>query len=174
MLPQYRSGISRKNAPRRYLGYLKMALDAFKGVGPIDVGITSAHIAEAYYLLHKNRKFEDAKLESEKILSSIGLNDFRLAQAYLLVADCAARIRNAQWEKEALASGFKIASRLENLDFASYYIQRQSDLEHGRNTLLAEMEPGRLKRPPMFGWYRDLVSYTAIPPSSSDMEERKK
>jgi tetratricopeptide (TPR) repeat protein len=152
--------------PRKYLGYLKRALAVFKELGPFDVGITWAHIAEAYHLLGNQRKFESAKSQSKKILLSSNLNGHQQAEAFLLMADCAAVVRDTAWEKEALALGLDAAVKADNLEFASYYIQRSTDLEQGRNTLIAEKEPGKLKRPPMFPWYKDPSYFTAITPIS--------
>jgi hypothetical protein len=148
------------------LGYLKKTLAVFKELGPFDVGITWAHIAEAYHLLGNQSKFENAKRQSKRILSSASLNSHQLAEAFLLVADCAARVRDTAWEKETLVLGLDAAMKDDNLEFASYYIQRSTDLEQGRNTLIAEQELGKLKRPPTFAWYKEPTHFTAITPRS--------
>jgi tetratricopeptide (TPR) repeat protein len=157
--------------PRKYLGYLKKALAVFKEFGPFDVGITWAHIAEAYHLLGNQRKFESAKSQSKKILSSTNLNTHQQAEAFLLMADCAAVVRDTAWEKEALSLGLDATVKADNLEFASYYIQRSTDLEQGRNTLIAEQEPGKLKRPPMFPWHKEPSHFTAITPRSHKIND---
>ncbi|MDH5482196.1 MAG: hypothetical protein OEY22_04875 [Candidatus Bathyarchaeota archaeon] len=80
------------------------------------------------------------------------------------MADCVAVVRDTAWEKEALALGLDAAVKADKLEFASYYIQRSTDLEQGRNTLIAEQEPGKLKRPPMFPWHKEPSHFTAITP----------
>lgn len=141
--------------PKKYLGCLMKALHTFESVGDFDVGITWAHIAEAYHLLGDQRKREAAKVKSKEILLRPSLSKYRQSQAFLLVADCAAFTNDGPWEKEALKLGFDASVAADNLDLAAYYIQRQSDLEHGRNTLLAEREPGKLKRPLRFNGLRN-------------------
>jgi hypothetical protein len=118
-------------------------------------------------MLGNKRKFEEAKNLSKKILSSETLSNHQLSEAFLLMADCAAVSRDTGWEKEALASGLDAAVKADNLELASYYIQRSTDLEHGRDTLIAEQEPGKLKRPPLFQWHREPTHFTAISPKSN-------
>jgi len=157
--------------PRKYLGYLKKALAVFKELGSFDMGITWAHIAEAYHLLGNQRKFESAKNKSKRTLSSKRLNNHQQAEAFLLMADCAAVVRDTAWEKEALALGLDASVKADNLEFASYYIQRSTDLERGRNTLIAEQESGKLKRLPMFPWRKEPSHFTAITPTAHKTDD---
>jgi tetratricopeptide (TPR) repeat protein len=153
--------------PRKYLGWLKKALATFEEAGSqFDTGITWAYIAEAYYMLGKLQKFKSAKNTSERILSGSNLIDLQLSQAYLFVADCAMRIRDRVWEKEAVILGLHAASKLDDLYAATYLSQRLGDLDAGKWTFEAEQEDGKLKRPPIFRWHRDSVSFTAITASA--------
>ena len=159
--------------PRKYLVSLMKALHNFERVGDFDVGITWAHIAEAYYLLGYQQKHEAAKVKSKETLLRPSLSKYRQSQAFLLVADCAALTDDRPWEKQALKLGFDASVAADNLDLAAYYIQRQSDFEHGRNTLLAELEPGKIKRPPVFQWLREPSNYFAISPRSRSVNEKE-
>lgn len=172
-LCKHNMGIAYRNMkkPRKYLIYLKEALEVFRELGPFDMGITWAHIAEAYHLLGNQRKFESAKSQSKKILSSMSLNSHQQAEAFLLMADCAAMVRDTAWEKKALTSGLDAAVKADDLEFASYYIQRSTDLEQGRNTLIAEQEPGKLKRPPMFPWRKEPSCFMAVTPRSRETND---
>lgn len=152
------------NKPRKYLGYLKKALAVFEKVGPFDIGVTWANIAEAYHLSHDLGKCEEAKNTAMKTLAEGSLSDSQQANAYLQVADCAAIIRDTDWENQALKLALDACIRIDNLDAATYFIQRLSDLEHGRNTLIAEREPGKLRRPPTFPWLKEANRYVAILP----------
>jgi hypothetical protein len=155
------------NKPRKYLGWLQKAILIFQEAGSeFDTGVTWAYIAEAYYLLGKRQKYEKAKIQSKTILSTANLSDFLLTEAYLYIADCAQRIRNLTWEREAVVSGFYAASKLDDLYAATYLSQRLGDLDAGKSTLEAEQEPGKLKRPPIFRWHRDAIHFTAITPKS--------
>jgi len=153
--------------PRKYLGYLKKALRVFEELGPFDVGITYANIAEAYHLMGNYQEFEKAKKNSMKILASTSLSDKQRASAFLQVADCATIIRDFAWENEALKLGLTASDKAENPYAVSYFIQRLTDLEQGKNTLLAEREPGKLKRPSVFPWIKDAASYFAPPPETN-------
>jgi hypothetical protein len=160
---------------KRYLGWLKKALAIFRELeSPFDMGITLAYIAEAYYELGKQQKYENARRMSKDILSSANLTDSQLAEAYLCVADCAMRIRNRIWEREAVVSGFAAASKLDDLYMASYFSQRIGDLDAGKWTSEAEQEPGKLKPPSIFKWYRDTTAYTALTPKSNDSKNCEK
>jgi tetratricopeptide (TPR) repeat protein len=152
-----------KKKPRKYLSWLEKALAVFQEAGSqFDTGITCAYIAEAYYILGKRQKCADAKRMSESVLSGPNLTNFQLSQAYLCVADCALRIKDRVWERQAVVSGFLAASKLDDLYTATYLSQRLGDLEAGKWTFEAEQEPGKLKRPPVFRWYRDSISFTAM------------
>ena len=152
---------------RRYLGYLQKALKVFESIqSSFDEGITWAYIAEAYFLLGNKQKFEDAVQKSKNSISSGNLIDLKLAEAYLCVADCAMRIMDRAWEKEAVISGFRAASKLEDTYFSDYLWQRLTDLEAGRITFIEEQKPGKLKRPPVFRWHKDPLGYSAISPKS--------
>lgn len=140
--------------PRKYLIWLQKALTTFENLkSSFNTGITWAFIADAYYLLKKSHKYGEAIQRSRSILSRSNLEDAKLAEAYLPVADCAMRTENRRWEREAVVLGFKAASKLEDLEYAVYYSQRLTDLDAGKRTLYAEMEPGKLKRPPIFRWH---------------------
>jgi hypothetical protein len=158
--------------PSKYLCWLQKALAVFQGAeSKFDIGTTWAYIAEAYYLLDKQKEYEEAKNQSKAILSTSNLSDFLQTQAYLYVADCAQRIGNHSWEREAVVSGFLSASKLDELSMATYLSQRLGDLDAGKSTFEAEQEPGKLKRPPIFRWHRDAVQFTAIVPKSSNSEQ---
>jgi tetratricopeptide (TPR) repeat protein len=155
----------KKKKPRKYLIWLLKALEAFEEVeSPFDVGITWAHLAEAYHRLKRKQDFEDARSQSKRILSSSGLSNYKLTQAHLLVADCAERLKHTDWEKEAVKIGLISASKLEDLEYFPYFDQRRHFLDLGIDTVLGEMRPGSIKRPPMFGWHKDSTRYVAIPP----------
>jgi hypothetical protein len=94
------------------------------------------------------------------------LSDYKLAQAYVLVADCAARFKNTDWEKEAVNVGLEAASKSEDLEYFPYLDQRRHFLKLGIDTLLGEMRPSSIKRPAMFRWYKDSTRYVAVPPQS--------
>jgi tetratricopeptide (TPR) repeat protein len=140
--------------PRKYLIGLKKALNTFENFkSSFDTGITWAFVAEAYHLLKYRVKYNEAIQQSKSILSQSNLEDTKLAKAYLPVADCAMRTGNHAWEREAVVSGLKASSKLEDLEYFLYYNQRLTDLDAGKPTPYAEMEPGKLRRPPVFRWY---------------------
>lgn len=158
--------------PRKYLSWLEKALAVFQEIGSqFDTGITWAYIAEAYYIKSNRQKYENAKSKSKSILSTSNLTDLQLAEAYLCVADCAMRIRDRVWEREAVVSGFLAASELDDLYTATYFSQRLGDLDAGKRTFEAEQEVGKLKRPPIFRWYRDSIQFTAITPKSNELKQ---
>jgi len=163
-----------KKKPRKYLGWLERALAIFQEAGSqFDTGITWAYIAEAYYILGKRQKCENAKSMSESILSGSNLTNFQLSEAYLCVADCAMRIRDRVWERAVVVSGFLAASKLDDLYTATYLSQRLGDLDAGKWTFEAEQEPGKLKRPPVFKWYRDSTGFTAVTHKSQGPENAR-
>jgi tetratricopeptide (TPR) repeat protein len=156
--------------PRKYLGWLEKALAVFQEIGSqFDIGITWAYIAEAYYMKSNWQKYENAKSMSKSLLSTLNLTDLQLAQAYLCVADCAMRIGDRAWEREATVSGFLAASELDDLYAATYFSQRLGDLDAGKRTFEAEQEVGKLKPPPIFRWYRDSIQFAAITPKSNEL-----
>jgi len=161
--------------PRKYLIWLNKALATFEDLkSPFNTGITWAFIAEAYHLLKKPQKYNEAIQRSKSILSQSNLEDAKLAQAYLDVADCAMRTGNRAWEREAVMSGFKAASKLEDIEYALYYNQRLTDLNAGKSTLSAEMEPGKLRRPPIFRWHREgSEMFLPLSPKSSKHKKDK-
>lgn len=155
--------------PRKYLGWLEKALAVFREIGSqFDAGITWAYIAEAYYMKGSIQKYENAKSKSKSILSNSNLTHLQLAQAHLCVADCAMRIGDRAWEREAVVSGFLAASELDDLYTATYFSQRLGDLDAGKRTFEAEQEVGKLKPPPIFRWHRDSIQFTAITPKNSE------
>lgn len=155
--------------PRKYLGWLEKALPVFQEIeSQFDAGITWAYIAEACYIKGNRQKYDNAKIVSKSILSASNLTDLQLAEAYLCVADCAMRIGDRAWEREAVVSGFLAASELEDLYTATYFSQRLGDLDAGKRTFEAEQETGKLKRPSIFfRWYRDSIQFIPITPKSN-------
>lgn len=142
--------------PRKFLIWLRKALATFEKLNnPFHETITWVFIAEAYYLLNNPQKSNDAAQQAKNILSNSNLSNFKLTEAYLCIADCAYRVKNRSWEKEALISALKPASELEDPECFLYFNQRLIDLEAGRDTLETEKESGKVKRPPLFRWYKE-------------------
>lgn len=140
--------------PRKYLIWLRKALATFEKLdSSFNEGITWAFIAEAYHLLNNPQKSTYAAQRAKDIILNSNLNNFKLTEACLCMADCAYRVRDRLWEKEALTAALKPASELEDPERFLYFNQRLMDLEAGRDTLIAEDEPGKVKRPPMFAWH---------------------
>lgn len=140
--------------PRNNLIWLKKTLITFEELNdPFDTGITWAYIAEAHHLLNKAKKCINAMKRSKEILSTSNLSNYQKMTAYLDLADCSYRIRNRAWEREALELGLKAAYKLEDQNYFLYFNQRLFDLDAGKDTLKSEMEPGKIKRPPLFRWH---------------------
>ncbi len=165
-----------KGRPRKYLSWLQKALTTFENLNSsFNTGITWAYIAEAYHLLKKSHMYNEAIQRSKSILSGPDLEDAKLAQAYLCVADCAMRTGNRAWEREAVVSGLKAASKLSDIEYASYYNQRLTDLDAGKSTPYAEMEPGKLKRPPTFRWHIEgSEMFLPLSPKSSNAKKSER
>ena len=161
--------------PRKYLIWLNKALSTFKELdNPFNTGTTWAYIAEAYHLLNRPDRSKEAEKRSKRILSNSNLNNYQQMEAYLYTADCAYRIKNRKWEREAVISALKPTSELEDPKYFLYFNQRLMDLDAGKDTLKAEEEPGRVKRPPLVRWFKEgSERFVPLSPRSSKTEEDK-
>jgi tetratricopeptide (TPR) repeat protein len=165
----------RMQKPRKYLIWLNKALSTFKELdNPFHTGITWAYIAEAYHLLNRPDRSKEAEERSKRVLSNSNLDNYQQMEAYLNSADCAYRIKNRKWEREAVMSALKPTSELEDPQYFLYFNQRLMDLDAGKDTLKAEEEPRRVKRPPLFRWFKEgLERFIPLSPRSSKTEEDK-
>lgn len=154
----------RMNKPRKYLIGLRNALKVFEDVeSDFDIGVTWAFIADAYFLLHNESAYRDATSRAMDIVASSRLDDFKLTKAYLYIADCAQRIRDRNWEFQALVRSIDPSSRLSDDEYFIYLNQRLADFNEGKDTFTAEMGLGKPRRPPEFRWRVDEHSSSFLP-----------
>lgn len=143
------------NKPKKALSEIKKAMKIWEELkSQFDIGITLAYFAEYYFLLGKQNLSDKSFKKSLYIITKSGLSSEEQARAILYIADCAARAQNEDWERKALELGMDTAKPMKDASLFLYYSQRLNDLTMGKNTVLAEQEPGKLKHPPEFLWYR--------------------
>lgn len=162
-----------KQKPRKYLIWLNKALTTFKELENLyNIGITWSFIAEAYYLLNKTQKSNDAINQSKKVLSCLELSSIQKAEAYLHMADFAYRMKNRALEREAIVLALAASSEIDDPQYILYFNQRLIDLDIGKDTLNAEKEPGKVNRPPLFKWHKEGSEvFIPISPQSSNVKK---
>jgi hypothetical protein len=119
--------------PRNFLIALQKALKVFETMkSTFNVSITWAFIGEAYQLLKKQAKSNEAIEKARKLMGQPELNDYQKAQAYDYLAGCGVRTEKPALEKEAVISGLKAAARMEqDPGYGLYFNQYLQFIEDG-------------------------------------------
>jgi len=160
--------------PKKALLELDNALDIWKEIDDqYYLGIGLAYKGEIYQIENQIDEADKAFEKSMDILDSIDIDNEKMARGYLDIADCGARINNQDLEKTALRSAIEELDPSQNTDELFLYLnQRLLDVESGKDSMKAEQEPGKLKHPGEFPWYKPTPdSFVPIHPERESMDE---